>query len=195
MSYMRYREHVGHGKHTHRHYEADAQHREVGRVWPAGARPPSPQGLPRQPRRRAQHEDDTRRNHEDCHDTCEDEHEPHRDHGDDYAGHEDGNEEETAEANTKEETKEEKDTKGGTKDEEAKDEATEEETKDEEADETTKEETKEETKDEATKETTKEEKARDREACRRFPEGLEDMALRWDEALDKILKKNVKDNG
>ena len=69
MNYIRYREYVNHGKHTQRHYEADMQHREVGRVCPAGARPPSPQGLPRQPRRRAQHEDDPHRNHKGCHDT------------------------------------------------------------------------------------------------------------------------------
>ena len=86
---------MDHGKHTHRPYEADMQHREVGRDWPAGARPPSPQGLPRQPRRRAQHDDDPHRNHKDCHDTCEDEREPHRDHGDDYDGHGDGHEEMT----------------------------------------------------------------------------------------------------
>ena len=50
-------------------------------------------------------------------------------------------------------------------------------------------------KDGTTKETTKEEKAKDCEACRRSLEGLEDMALRWDEALDKILEKSVQDNG
>ena len=95
VNYIRYREYAYLGKHTHRHYEADMQNREVGRVWPAGARPPSPQGLPRQPRRRAQHGDDPHRSHKDCHDTCEDEHEPHRDHGDDCDGHDDGHEEMT----------------------------------------------------------------------------------------------------